>query len=100
MLAAGQTEKIKSALSRLVTRVEVHEDPRPGRKRPGAYLLLRGNLQAALQLAGEKGTSGCSPGGLRTLVTIQTPARGYRLQGRWFRPRDAAVEQRQAIYGG
>ena len=99
MLAAGQTEKVKSALSRLVTRVEVHEDPRPGRKRPGAKLVVRGSLEALLTLT-DKVEGGGSPGGLRTLVTIQTPAREYRLQGRWFRPRDAAVEQRQAIYGG
>ena len=65
MLEAGQTEKVKSALSRLVTSVEVHEDPRPGRKRPGAKLLLRGNLEALLQMSG-KVTSVGSPGGIRT----------------------------------
>ncbi len=99
MLAAGQVERVRTALCRLVTRIEVHEEERPGRKRPGAYLLLRGNLQAALQLVGGKGTSGCSPGGLKTLSTIETPAREYRLQGRWYRPSNAAGEQRQAAYG-
>ncbi len=48
MLAAGQVEKVKSALSRLVSPIEVHEDPRPGRKRPGAKLVLRGSLEALL----------------------------------------------------
>ena len=65
MLAAGQVEKVKSALSRLVNRIEVHEDPRPGWKRPGAKLVVRGNLGALLQLTG-KVTSGGSPGGIRT----------------------------------
>ena len=65
MLAAGQVEKVKSALSRLVTSIEVHEDPRPKRKRPGAKLEVRGNLEALLQLTG-KVTSVGSPGGIRT----------------------------------
>ena len=98
MLAAGQVEKVKGALSRLVTKIEVHEDPRPKRKRPGAKLVVRGSLEALLQLTG-KVESVYSPGGIRTLVTIETPAREYRLQGRWYRPRDAAVEQRLAAYG-
>ena len=63
MLAAGQVEQVKSALSRLVTSIEVHEDPRPGRKRPGAKLEVRGNLEALLQLTG-KVESGGSPGGI------------------------------------
>ena len=66
MLAAGQVEKVKSALSRLVTSIEVHEDPRPKRKRPGAKLVVRGNLEAALSLVGAKVTSDGSPGGIRT----------------------------------
>ena len=65
MLAAGQVEQVKSALSRLVTSIEVHEDPRPGRKRPGAKLEVRGNLQALLQLTGKVESVG-SPGGIRT----------------------------------
>ena len=65
MLAAGQVEKVKSALSRLVTRIEVHEDPRPGRKRPGAKLMVYGSLEALLQLTG-KVESVHSPGGIRT----------------------------------
>jgi hypothetical protein len=65
MLAAGQVEQVKSALCRLVTSIEVHEGPRPGGKRPGAKLEVRGNLEALLQLTG-KVTSGGSPGGIRT----------------------------------
>jgi hypothetical protein len=65
MLKAGQVEKVKSALSRLVNRIEVHEDPRPGRKRPGAKLKVKGNLQALLTLTGKVETGG-SPGGIRT----------------------------------
>ena len=66
MLAAGQVEPVRSALGRLVSRIEVHEEPRPGRARPGAYLLVRGNLEAALSLVGAKVTSDGSPGGIRT----------------------------------
>ena len=65
MLEAGRVEELKRILSRLVTSVEVHEDPRPGRKRPGAKLVVRGNLEAMLQLTG-KVTTGNSPGGIRT----------------------------------
>lgn len=66
MLAAGQIEQVKSALKRLVGKIEVHGEERPGRKRPGAVLTLRGNLEAVLQLAHEK-VKGCgSPGGIRT----------------------------------
>jgi len=84
LLAAGQVERVRSALCRLVTRIEVHEEQRPGRKRPGARLLLQGNLQAALQLAGEEVTSGGSPGGLSAWLTLPrvtfllSPVRGAR----------------------
>ena len=44
----------------------MHEDPRPGRKRPGAKLLVHGSLEALLTLTGAKVTSGGSPGGIRT----------------------------------
>ena len=98
MLAAGQTEKIKSALSRLVTRVEVHEDPRPGRKRPGAYLLLRGNLEAALELTGAKSTSGCSPGGIWTPLIFRLPPRRIRLLDR--HSHNNGPEQRRLAAGG
>ena len=81
MLAAGQVEKVKSALSRLVTRIEVHEEERPGRKRPGAKLVVRGNLEALLQLTG-KVTSGGSPGGILPLVTFADPVRVMSLPGR------------------
>jgi hypothetical protein len=48
----------------------VDEEQRPGRKRPGARLLLQGNLQAALQLASEEVTSDGSPGGLLARLTL------------------------------
>ena len=88
-------EKVKSALSRLVTRIEVHEDPRPGRKRPGAKLLVQGSLEALLQLTG-KVTSVSSPGGIRTLVKLETPPQEYRLRGRRYRPGSVADERRGA----
>ena len=53
MLAAGQVEKVKSALSRLVTRIDVYEVPQPGRKRSGAELAVHGSLEALLQLSGK-----------------------------------------------
>jgi site-specific DNA recombinase len=65
MLQAGRVEDLKRILSRLVTTIEVHEDPRPGRKRPGTKLVVRGSLEALLQMTG-KVTSGNSPGGIRT----------------------------------
>ena len=99
MLDAGQIEKVKSALSRLVTRIEVHEDPRPGKKRPGAKLLLRGSLEALLQMT-RKVTTGGSPGGICTLVTVRTPTHEYKLQGRRYHAGDAADEGRQAAVSG
>ena len=64
MLAAGQLEPVKSALRRLVGKIEVRGEEAPGRKRPGT--VLRGSLEAVLQLAGER-VKGCgSPGGIRT----------------------------------
>ena len=66
MLAAGQLEPVKSALARLVGKIEVRGEELPGRKRPGAVLVLKGNVEAALQLAHEKVKIGNSPGGIRT----------------------------------
>ena len=66
MLAAGQLEPVKSALTRLAGKIEVQGEEIPGRKRPGAVLVLRGNLEAALQLADAKVKMGYSPGGIRT----------------------------------
>ena len=98
MLAAGHVEEVKSALSRLVSRIEVHEDPRPGRKRPGAKLVLRGNLEAMLQLTG-KVTSVGSPGGICTLVTMETPPQEYKLRGRAYRPGSVDGDLRRAHRG-
>jgi hypothetical protein len=96
MLAAGQVEPVKHALMRLVGKIEVTGEERPGRKRPGACLLLRGNLQAALHLADEKSTSDCSPGGILTLVTFAAPVRVMSLQGRPYAHRGLADERHRA----
>jgi hypothetical protein len=82
MLAAGQTEHVKSALKRLVGKIEVHGEDVPGRKRPGAVLVLRGNLEAALQLAAEKVKGGGSPGGILAPLTFQLPPRLITLHRR------------------
>ena len=66
MLAAGQLEPVKSALARLVGKIEVRGEELPGRKRPGAVLVLKGNVEAALQLAHQKNKAVHSPGGIRT----------------------------------
>ncbi|MGD0111913.1 MAG: recombinase family protein, partial [Armatimonadota bacterium] len=98
MLAAGQVERVRTALCRLVTRIEVHEEERPGRKRPGAYLLLRGNLEAALELTGAKSTSGCSPGGIWTPLIFRLPPRRIRLLDR--HSHNNGPEQRRLAAGG
>ena len=89
---------MKSALCRLVTSIEVHEDPRPGRKRPGAKLEVRGNLQALLVLTGKVESVG-SPGGIRTLLTLQLPTRVIGLRPRWRGADPAADEPRRAAVG-
>ncbi len=80
MLEAGRVEDLKRMLSRLVTSIEVHEDPRPGWKRPGAKLVVRGSLEALGQLTGEV-TTGNSPGGLRTLLNNRDPSPGVPAPG-------------------
>ena len=75
-----------------------HEDPRPGRKRPGAKLLVKGNLEALLTLTG-KVTTGGSPGGICTLVTMEMPPQEYRLQGRYHLPGGSVDELRRAAIG-
>jgi DNA invertase Pin-like site-specific DNA recombinase len=79
MLAAGQVEQVRSALSRLVGKIEVHGEERPRRKRPGAVLVLRGNLEAVLELAGQKIKRVGSPGGILTPLTFRLPPRRIRL---------------------
>jgi site-specific DNA recombinase len=66
MLAAGQMDHVKSTLKRLVGKIEVHGEEVPGRKRPGAVLVLPGYLDAILRLAEQKIKGGHSPGGIRT----------------------------------
>jgi hypothetical protein len=80
MLAAGQLEAVKSALTRLVGQIEVRGEEIAGRKRPGAVLVLKGNLQAALHLAAEKVKGGHSPGGIWPLLTSELPPRVIRLR--------------------
>ena len=87
---------LKRILSRLVTSIEVHEEPRPGRKRPGAKLLVRGSLEALLQLTG-KVTPGGSPGGTSTLVATETPPQECRLQGRRHQSEGSVDEWRRAV---
>jgi len=70
MLAAGQVEQVKSAMTRLVGRIEVHGEERPGRKRPGAVLVLRGSLEGILRLADDKIKRVGSPGGIRTRFVL------------------------------
>jgi hypothetical protein len=96
MLAVGQVERVKSALSRLVTRIEVHEDPRPGRKRPGAKLVVHGSLEALLQLTG-KVESVHSPGGILTPLTFRLPPRVIRLHRLQACPGGFADGRRRAV---
>ena len=78
------------------TRSEVHEDPRPGRKRPSVKLEVRGNLEALLQLTGKVESVG-SPGGICALAAIETPTQDCRLEGRHYRPDSTPTEQRRAV---
>ena len=87
---------LKHILSRLVTRIEVHEDPRPGRKRPGAKLLVRGSLEALLQLTGKVESVG-SPGGILTLLTFQLPPRCIHLNAGRHGGRLLGDEQRRTV---
>jgi len=72
--------------------------PRPGRKRPGAKLVVRGSLEALLRLTGKVESVG-SPGGIPTLLTIGTPAQEYRLWGRQRRWGSSAGERLHAVAG-
>jgi len=74
-----------------------HEDPRPGRKRPGAKLEVRGNLEALLTLTG-KVESGGSPGGILAPLTFQMPPRVITLHGR-HGSSGALAEQRRGAVG-
>jgi len=69
MLEAGRVEDLKRILSRLITSIEVHEDPRPGQKRPGARLVVRGSLEALGQLT-RNVTSANSPGPLLAILLV------------------------------
>ncbi len=56
MLEGGQTQAVRRAVSRMITRIEVKGAEVPGRKRPEPRLYLRGNLPGLLTLAAEKST--------------------------------------------
>jgi len=99
MLAAGQVEQVKSALKRLVGKIEVHSEELPGRKRPGAVLLLRGSLEGVLRLADEEIKRVGSPGGILTPLRFQFPPRRIRLLGRRHGSSSASGEQRRATIG-
>ena len=75
-----------------------HEDPRPGRKRPGATLEVRGKLAARLTRTG-KVESGGSPGGILAPLTFQLPPRKIRLLGRRHGSSSASDDQRRAAIG-
>jgi hypothetical protein len=96
MPAARQVEPVKSALKRLVGTIRVHGEERPGRKRPGAVLVLRGNLEAVLQMAEQKIKGVHSPGGILTLVIFAGPVRAVSLQGRPYARRGFVGEQHRA----
>jgi hypothetical protein len=70
--------------------------PRPGRRRPGRRLMVRGNLEAALALTGANVTSVGSPGGICALLTSELPPRVVSLWGR-HSSRSGPVEQRRAV---
>ncbi len=96
MLEAGRVEDLKRMLSRLVTSIEVHEDPRPGWKRPGARLVVRGSLEALGQLTG-KVTTGNSPGGILPPLTFRMPPRVIRLHHRARCRESIPDESRRAV---
>ena len=98
MLAAGQVEQVKSALKRLVGKIEVHGEERPRRKRPGAVLVLRGNLEAVLQMAEQKIKGVHSPGGILTPLIFRLPPRRIRLLDR--HSHSSGLEQRRLAAGG
>jgi len=98
MLARGKVGAVRTALGSLVERIEVRAEALPGQPRPGARLILRGNLVGALRLVHGNVKRAYSPGGIRTLVTIETPVREWKLQGRWYRAGGIALEQRRAAY--
>jgi hypothetical protein len=65
------------------------------RERPEAKLMVRGSLEALLQLTGKVESVG-SPGGIWTLVTLQTPPRECRLVGRHYLPSSSVCKQLRA----
>jgi hypothetical protein len=97
MLAAGQVDQVKSALKRLIGKIEVHGEERPRRKRPGAVLVLRGILETVLRIAEEKVKGGNSPGGILTPLVFRLPPRRISLQSYRYARGEAVSEQRVAM---
>jgi len=82
-------------LAELVSSITVLPDQAKG----GYTCTLTGNLAGVLRLAGDKRamvSSDGSPGGIRTLVTLETPPHEYRLWGRRYRPGSVADERHAA----
>lgn len=69
LIEHGQLERVKRALAHLVSRADVEEVPVPGRKRPGARLILRGNLQGVLELTREKSRLVVAPAGFEPAIS-------------------------------
>ena len=83
LLEKGETADAKKGLACLIERIEVYEEPRPGKKRPGARLIFRGNLLGAIRLALQKSKTCNSPGGiLHVLRNVEEPPYEVRLTGR------------------
>jgi site-specific DNA recombinase len=92
MLAAGQMDYVKSTLKRLVGKIEVCGEELPGRKRPGAVLVLSGYMDAVLRLAEQKVKGGHSPGGILPPLRFQCPPRKIRL---YLLPRSSGCQPDQ-----
>jgi len=56
MLDGGQTQAVRRAVSRMISRIEVKGAKVPGRKLLGPRLYLHGSLSGLLTLAAEKST--------------------------------------------
>jgi len=85
-------------LAELVTSITVV----PVEAKGGYTCTVTGDLSGVLRIAGDKRamvSSDGSPGGICTLVTLETPPHEYRLQGRRYRPGSVADERQYATGG-
>lgn len=93
-----QVGAVRTALGSLVERIEVRAEALPGQPRPGARLILRGNLVGALQLVHGNVKRAGSPGGICTLLTFRLPPRVIPMHGH----RSSAIAydaQRRGVIG-